>query len=385
MSLGGAPETSMIPMVAPRALVAWREGTRTRAAELAALNAWIRKNYELTDPDEAERTSDLREAIGRHLDAAIAATTNKEHWWQRNRNGARMEAAISNLDAAEADLLQIAPAAYVLGQMPSLLNAVKRQLPPADPRRKEVESIAKELGVNEPTPTPSTTPDPRIAILNAERGKLVSAMRGTRSKALREQTRLRSFRNVVVATTIAMTFVAIALGIIGWRNPEVIPLCFAPEAAGSTTVVCPTEQVGPVPTPGATDGPSTEAATRDIDQLVSDTANSWDVPLVELIGLTAAAIAAAGAIRHVRGSSEPYGVPIALALLKLPTGAVTAFLGLLLMRGGFIPGLSALDTSAQILSWAIIFGYAQQLFTGMVDQQAHSVLNGVRGGDKTTE
>ena len=123
----------------------------------------------------------------------------------------------------------------------------------------------------------------------------------------------------------------------------------------------------------------------DIDQLVSDTANSWDVPLVELIGLTAAAIAAAGAIRHVRGSSEPYGVPIALALLKLPTGAVTAFLGLLLMRGGFIPGLSALDTSAQILSWAIIFGYAQQLFTGMVDQQAHSVLNGVRGGDKTTE
>ena len=178
MSPGGAPETSMIPMVAPRARFAWREGTRTRAAELAALNAWIRKNYELTDPAEADRTSDLREAIGRHLDAAIAATTNKEHWWQRNRNGARMEAAISNLDAAEADLLQIAPTAYVLGQMPSLLNAVKRHLPPTDPRRKEVESIAKELGVNEPTPTPSTTPDPRIAIVNAERGKLVSALRG---------------------------------------------------------------------------------------------------------------------------------------------------------------------------------------------------------------
>jgi hypothetical protein len=69
-----------------------------------------------------------------------------------------------------------------------------------------------------------------------------------------------------------------------------------------------------------------------------------------------------------------------VAVLKLPTGAVTALLGLLLMRGGFVPGLSALDTSAQILAWALIFGYAQQLFTRLVDQQAHTVLHTVRGG-----
>ena len=69
---------------------------------------------------------------------------------------------------------------------------------------------------------------------------------------------------------------------------------------------------------------------------------------------------------------------MALATLKLPMGAVTAFLGLLLMRGQFVPGLSALDTSAQILAWALVFGYAQQLFTRFVDQQAHSVLDNVR-------
>ena len=38
----------------------------------------------------------------------------------------------------------------------------------------------------------------------------------------------------------------------------------------------------------------------------------------------------------------------------------------------------ALDTSAQILAWALVFGYAQQLFTRLVDQKAHSVLNTVR-------
>jgi hypothetical protein len=71
---------------------------------------------------------------------------------------------------------------------------------------------------------------------------------------------------------------------------------------------------------------------------------------------------------------------MALAALKLPTGAITAVLGLLLMRGEFIPGLSALDSSAQIVSWAIVFGYAQQLFTRFVDQQGNIVLDRVRGG-----
>ena len=99
--------------------------------------------------------------------------------------------------------------------------------------------------------------------------------------------------------------------------------------------------------------------------------------VVELVGLTAAAVAAAAAIRNIKGSSERYGLPLALAALKLPTGAVTAVLGLLLMRGQFIPGLNALDTTAQILAWALVFGYAQQLFTRLVDQQGQTMLNNV--------
>ena len=37
------------------------------------------------------------------------------------------------------------------------------------------------------------------------------------------------------------------------------------------------------------------------------------------------------------------------------------------------------------LAWAIIFGYAQQLFTRLVDQQAHSVLDDVRGGKQASQ
>ena len=118
---------------------------------------------------------------------------------------------------------------------------------------------------------------------------------------------------------------------------------------------------------------------RTIDNVVDETVRKADLFTVEFIGLIAAAIAAASGLRRIRGSTLPYGLPVALAILKLPTGALTAFVGLLLMRGQFVPGLSALDSSAQILAWAALFGYAQQLFTRLVDQQAGVVMDRVRG------
>jgi hypothetical protein len=159
-----------------------------------------------------------------------------------------------------------------------------------------------------------------------------------------------------------------------------IPLCFAPQEAGRTTVVCPTAESGPFVPIG--EDPQAGVDMKDIDIVVEDTAKPLDLIVVELVGLTAAAIATAAAIRRIKGSSERYGLPVALAALKLPTGAITAFLGLLLMRGQFVPGLTALDTSAQILAWALVFGYAQQLFTRLVDQQGQTVLDNVRGADR---
>jgi hypothetical protein len=69
------------------------------------------------------------------------------------------------------------------------------------------------------------------------------------------------------------------------------------------------------------------------------------VLVVELVGLAAAAVATASSLRWIRGTSTPFNIPVALAILKLPSGALTAFLGVLLVRGEFIPGLS-LDSPA---------------------------------------
>jgi len=74
-----------------------------------------------------------------------------------------------------------------------------------------------------------------------------------------------------------------------------------------------------------------------------------------------------------------YNVPFSLAMLKLPTGALTAVAGLLLMRADFVPGLSALDSSGQILGWALVFGIAQQFVTQVADNRAHALLEDVGG------
>jgi hypothetical protein len=49
------------------------------------------------------------------------------------------------------------------------------------------------------------------------------------------------------------------------------------------------------------------------------------------------------------------------------------------LRGDFVPGLTALDSTPQIIAWAAIFGASQQLFTGMVDRQAATVLDAIGG------
>ena len=225
-----------------------------------------------------------------------------------------------------------------------------------------------------------SSPAVKAAIVRDERRKIPNIVRGASSAALREHVRLGSFQNVLIITAMLMTVLAIGVAITGLLRPTLIPMCFAPQEAGKVTVVCPTAQSEPfVPTGGQ---PQRGVPMRDIDDVVRETAKPQDLLVIELVGLTAAAIAAAAAIRRIKGSSERYGLPVSLAALKLPTGAITAFLGLLLMRGQFVPGLSALDTSAQILAWALVFGYAQQLFTRLVDQQGQTVLDSVRGADR---
>jgi hypothetical protein len=339
----------------------WREHTLARIAELRSLADWVESKLNPDEPAELRSLAMIRA----HLDAAKeAAEGSLATWPQRLKSalgGAMIERAGSNLDAAEGELLRIAPDEYVCGQMSNLLAHVRGHLAADDPRRQVVEKISARR--------PGATLQP------IEREALVTAVRIGSLEARREIGRVRSFRNVLLVTAAVLSLVAGGMVVVGTLHPNVMPLCFAP----GKEVVCPTSVAsvaGGAPTPA-------DAATLsagEVDPVIRSTASSWDFLVVALVGLIAAAVAAAAALRTIKGTTTPYSLPIALAILKLPTGVLTAILGLLLMRGEFVPGLTALDSPAQIIAWAIVLGYAQQILTGMVDRRAQGVLDDVGGG-----
>lgn len=345
---------------------AWSEEVLTRAEELHALATWVCAERRRPGPAAVE----FRRSIDEHLNAARMTAHGQftgrrlKRWWMKVRSawgGSSIERAAGNLEAVEAHLLRLAPEEYVRGEMASIKAYVCRYLPKDDPRRQGIEELAQA--------------PPKRKLGAVEREAIIAAYHAASSQRRRELMRVRSFRNVLLVAAFVLMVVVIGLGILGSLRPDTIPLCFEPETGDGEKVVCPTAE---------TDVEEGD----DIDHLIEETVSGWDVWIVMIIGLIAAAVATAFALRGIRGTSTPYSLPVALALLKLPTGALTAVVGLVLMRGGFVPGLSALDTSAQILSWAVVFGYAQQLFTRLVDEQAHAVLEDVGGrgpaGDRPT-
>jgi hypothetical protein len=345
-------DTTGAPLVSPAAIggpttSSWREQALTRIAELENLT-----DVFATQPGLTEAARILAHRTHRHLRTARDAAQGEpgRSVWKRLAGayaGSPLERTASNVDAAEADLLRLAPQSYLAGQIPSLLAHVRSHLPGDDPRAERVEALARR---------------DTYEFSESERDSIVAAVRAASSAGRREIVQVRSFRSILWLTATLLTIAAAALAVLGYSQPSVLPLCFAPQTQASTKVVCPTAEQ---PVHG-------EASADDV---MRDTAGRWDILTAEILGLIAAAVAAATALRTIRGTSTPYSLPVALALLKLPLGALTAVLGLLLMRGNFVPGLSALDTPGQVLAWAILFGYAQQVFTRFVDQQAHNVLD----------
>jgi hypothetical protein len=337
----------------------WREGVLIRADELGGLISWMG-----TRTDSAPgcggpaAAADLDAAAHLHLDAARTAAQGTEG----RRWGARMERAVGNLDAAEALVLRRSPDDYLRGQLSELVAHVQAHLPPAHPERVWVQDF---VGMHS-APDGKAAPVDRTPIADADRSALVAVRRTASWAERREHARLRSFRTVVVVTTVALTLIAVGLGLLAASDPRLMPLCFAPQ--GSATVVCPTSTAA---------AGTVKAALSDADvaTVLRNTAARGDVAVVMVLGMVGAAVTGAAAIRRMRGTSTPVAVPLLLLVLKLPTGALTALLGLVLLHGNFVPGLSALDDSGQILAWAAIFGAAQQLVTGLVDKNAQAVLD----------
>lgn len=399
--------SSESPRIAP-----WRHYVLVRAD---AIHLDVLRNYACMTDHDRSRVDPIRIGIERHLNAARHAARSARSpagvedayaedayaedayvsRWQRFVAlcaGSLIECAFRRLHAAKAMMVAFLPPEEVEATVPEALARLRKCLAPDDLRLVWAEAkLLADKNVTDGLAHPQPRLDQldqgiiRLAWADDESGALQRVTLKARSRTLEidldpslvkaerqtdlnmaarqaqlynivrlgydaqdeRHARLRNFRNIVGIATLVLTLLTIAISILGAVKPDALPLCFHPQ---TLPVACPTGKLKPT---------------------------GGDVALVATLGLLGGALSAALAIRRLSGKSTPYQTSVVLSLFKLPSGAVISIVGLLLLRGDFIPGFSALDTQDQILAYAVVFGFAQQLATRLVDRQAREVLGGI--------
>ena len=291
-------------------------------------------------PNQMAAADGVRRLLRRAEEAAYGIHPSPgpvSRWW----SGALVDAANQNLHAARAQMIDVYDDAEIAAEIPSALDRMQQTMHRDDVLRRMADS--------------GITSD----VIARQRAFLRRAIADSYDALDRQYERLRSFRNIILLLALCIAvLVTITIAVV-WANPVFMPLCFPSDGLapdGSSLLNCPTGSGFGKP-------------------------HGNDIVVVALLGLLGGTLAAALSIRNLRGTSTPYDVPVALALLKVPLGAFTAILGLVAIQGNFVPGLSALDSQQQILAYALVLGYAQQVFTYSLDRKAQMLLDGLPAKD----
>jgi hypothetical protein len=256
--------------------------------------------------------------------------------------GTAIGLAYQSVHAAEVLLVPRMTDEQIDAIAPAVVGRVRAVLDPADPRRVAIDQLPDRVA--------KRAPGFRTAVQQA------MSIGYDASDSM--HVRVRNFRNLLITSAVLIVALMAVLVLVVAYHPEAMPMCFAHGTAEVTQntklTICPSGAFHPT---------------------------GGDVLIVAGLGLLGGLLAAAFSIRKVNGTSTPYDVPIALALLKPPLGALTAVSAILLLGGDFVPGLSQLDNQRQILAYALLFGYAQQLVSRLIDQQGHVILNSLPSKD----
>ncbi|GAA4876212.1 hypothetical protein [Kitasatospora terrestris] len=316
--------------VTGRGKSSWRQRCASYIADLQSQVDRLR-------PLVAHENISIVNMADKHLEAARQAVTTpvglRAIW-----SGSAVDRAWPNLHKTEEAILRISPRADLRWCGATVLAKAEQHLGAQDPRRRLLEGHLN---------------DNSHELDEHFRDLAVRTLQAANDAADSERAQVRTFRNFLLCSVFALTILVVLSLAWGFLYPEALPekTCFYPNGQRQ----CP---VGAGAPSGA------------------------DLMLVEFIGMCAAAVAGAISLRHIQGTATPYMVPMVLMLLRLPIGALSALLGIILVRGQFVPGLTYLDTSGQIAAWAIFFGVAQESITRMIDQQGNRVLDNARGSMK---
>lgn len=324
----------------------WRQLAIARIHELKAREETLRVRYEAGNQNSpgAKQKLELLKQIKALLTQAEESAASRF-----TLLGGSFERVWNHIYAAETRLLEVAPTDELAAWGWDALAMAEQHLGLADTRRTALKDRLVVTKFEDLT--------------GKDRELAVHTLRVAQAAASTEKMQARSFRNTVCFGILILTVIAVWLCILGGAKPNALQVCSdvsaLPSAPGSSTVstpflVCPSSN--------------------------KKVQGAWDVILVESIGAAAAALTAALALSHLDGTSTPYAIPRTLALLKVPAGALSAVIGLLLVNAGTIPGIQ-LKTRGAVLAWAAIFGAGQHAITRYVDSKGQEVLDNVRGAE----
>ena len=216
----------------------------------------------------------------------------------------------------------------------------------------------KPPGGSAATPTSAPEQDPDFVKFTEMLGRdqqIASMAMGEACRAEDlQQSEVRRFRNVLLGTFVGLFILVVVLAILGAAHPKYFPLCLRSGQASSP--VCPTG---------------------------GSMASSADIVLVMGLGGVGAVLAVARNLAGLKPAGVRYSLSVAQGLLKIAFGAITAMLGIIILSTQTtVPGV--LGTQAGLLTTAVVFGYSQQLFTKLIDQQASQLNNAASSTTKAS-
>ncbi len=311
----------------------WRQVVLTR---IATLELELRQ-LECRRDSDCDFDATL-EQILKFLETAQLAAESKTRWgsgayWSGNAP----DQAWLAVHAAEEALLPLQDNETLRGKASTIIAWGSLTLGARDPRVTEVSDLVKR----------ASSGNQEIDAVTRQR--LKSMLRSANDESDSSYASSRSFRNLVLIASLVAAFIGVLIAVLGIWWAEAAPLCDAN--------VCP-------------------IATHSVP-------TGLDVAAVELFGVLGAVLAVAFSLRRLRGTRNPYGIGLVQGLLKIPLGALTGFTGVLIVQSGLISGIVKPGSAGQVVAYAVVFGYSQQLLTSLVDKQAQTVVHGT-SGERTT-
>ncbi|MEU5952093.1 hypothetical protein [Streptomyces sp. NPDC047525] len=259
----------------------------------------------------------LLDEADRHMQQAAGGRMHWRlgSWW----NGQAYEGTLACLHAAEVSIIALSQPVRAWSRIDAVL-ALAGPLCQQDPRLALVEQLK---GKDKPQ-------DERVPWAVASLLEAAYAVQEERA------VRSRNFRNRLIRAGSVLMLLLVVTVVVAWRDAGAIPVCDGcHRAAGSG--LC-------------------------------------DVGLVMLLGMLGAATHVVGRLQKMGGSWNPYNLPFYQELIKLPIGALTAVIGLLLVGTNWLPMIQAPATWRDVMAYAVVFGLAQIALTRNIDQRAEKIL-----------